>query len=272
MHPRQVSRSPSRGEVWPARMCNAEARALSSGLPGEMGRDSDGRDSDAEPRNTRGDPETRFATDTRFFPWMTVESEAPVCRAPLHFLMKVPKLMGPCSVFLPSSPFFFPARPVAATRAEEVCIHSCRQIPAVGNSRKRWTPHLIREPVTVCVSVSCTPTLCCAQCTCSPFHRACAPSGRYQQCAQPLLVPFSALTRAVAAPEVRVDLVAGAACVVGALPPGGCGNAASGQQGAYAGGEGGGRTRCGEGNQRGKCHVGGEGEAEAEDGLIEAVV
>jgi hypothetical protein len=69
-----------------------------------------------------------------------------------------------------------------------------------------------------------------------------------------------------------VDLVAGAACVVGALPPGGCGNAASGQQGAYAGGEGGGRTRCGEGNQRGKCHVGGEGEAEAEDGLIEAVV
>jgi len=149
-------------------MCNAEARALSSGLPGEMGRDSDGRDSDAEPRNTRGDPETRFATDTRFFPWMTVESEAPVCRAPLHFLMKVPKLMGPCSVFLPSSPFFFPARPVAATRAEEVCIHSCRQIPAVGNSRKRWTPHLIRAPVTA--------TLCAARPPSAALSAPAAPS------------------------------------------------------------------------------------------------
>jgi hypothetical protein len=70
----------------------------------------------------------------------------------------------------------------------------------------------------------------------SPFHRACAPSGRCPQCAQPSLVPFSALTRGCSRSGVRADLVAGA-CVVGAVPPSSWGNAASGQQGEICRGE-----------------------------------
>jgi hypothetical protein len=88
-------------------------------------------------------------------------------------------------------------------------------------------------------SVGRTPALCCAQCTCGPFHPACAlPGGktsRCPQCAQPAAVRFTgAVTPAAAGPRESV-ILAGARGATAEEAEAASGSGASGAGGAGAG-------------------------------------
>ena len=108
------------------------------------------------------------------------------------------------------------------------------------------------------VSVRRTPALRCTHCSCSPFHRACAPRAGQPgartcpQCAQPSVVRFTG--GLVAAPGGLVGLAGPREEEeAGEAPPDGVAHTDGGARPRAGGGGAGGRARCRHGKQRSKC-------------------